>query len=76
MHIKVKDGKYVIDKIIEGETIADVLDYVQFDPKRMARSIEVWVNRSIKHGIITADEGREFISNYRSGLYSYTYLEG
>ena len=76
VHIKVKDGKYVIDKIIEGETIADVLDYVQFDPKRMARSIEVWVNRSIKHGIITADEGREFISNYRSGLYSYTYLEG
>ena len=76
VHIKVKDGKYVIDKIIEGETIADVLDYVQFDPKRMARSIEVWVNRSIKHGIITADEGRESISNYRSGLYSYTYLEG
>lgn len=75
VHIKVKDNTYEIDKIIEGETIADVLDYVQFDPKRMARSIEVWVNRSIKQGIITPDEGREFISNYRSGLYSYTYLE-
>ena len=75
VHIKVKDNTYEIDKIIEGETIADVLDYVQFDPNRMARSIEVWVNRSIKQGIITPDEGREFISNYRSGLYSYTYLE-
>ena len=75
VHIKVKDNTYEIDKIIEGETIADVLDYVQFDPKRMARSIEVWVNRSIKQGIITPDEGREFISNYRSGLYGYTYLE-
>ena len=75
VHIKVKGNVYEIDKIIEGETIADVLDYVQFDPKRMARSIEVWVNRSIKQGNITAEEGREFISNYRSGLYSYTYLE-
>lgn len=75
VHIKVKGNDYQIDKIIEGETIADVLDYVQFDPKRMARSIEIWVNRSVKQGTISAEEGREFISNYRSGLYGYTYLE-
>ena len=74
VHIAIKDDHYVIDKIIEGETIADVLDYVQFDHKRMARSIEIWVNQSVKCGAITAEEGREFISNYRSGLYGYTYL--
>ena len=75
VHIKIKGEEYQIDKIIEGETIADVLDYVQFDPKRMARSIEVWANHSVKQGIISPEEGREFISNYRSGLYGYTYLE-
>ena len=75
VHIKVKGEEYQIDKIIEGETIADVLDYVQFDPKRMARSIEVCANHSVKQGIISPEEGREFISNYRSGLYGYTYLE-
>lgn len=75
VHIKVNGDEYSIDKIIEGETIADVLDYVQFDPKRMVRSIELWVNRSVKSGAITPEEGREFISNYRSGLYGYTYLE-
>ena len=74
VHVTIKDNEYVIDKIIEGETIADVLDYVQFDHKRMARSIEIWVNQSVKSGVITAEEGREFISNYRSGLYGYTYL--
>ena len=74
VHVSVKNNEYVIDKIIEGETIADVLDYVQFDHKRMARSIEVWVNQSVKSGVITVEEGREFISNYRSGLYGYTYL--
>ena len=75
VHIKVKNGEYVIDKIIEGETVADVLEYVQFSPKRMARAIEVWVMSSVKKGIISPSEGREFLSNYRSGLYGYTYLE-
>ena len=42
VHIKVKNGEYVIDKIIEGETVADVLEYVQFTPKRMART--VWMS--------------------------------
>lgn len=75
VHIKVNGNEYEIDKIIEGETVADVLDYVQFNPKRMARSIEVWVSSSVKKGIISAEEGREFLSNYRSGLYGYTYME-
>ncbi len=75
VHVKVKNGEYVIDKIIEGETVADVLEYVQFTPKRMARTVEVWVTTSVKKGIISPEEGREFLSNYRSGLYGYTYLE-
>lgn len=75
VHVKVQGDEYRIDKVIEGETIADVLDYVQFDPRRMARSIEKWVNTSIKQGRISAEEGKEFMSNFRSGLYGYTYLE-
>lgn len=75
VHIKVKGDEYVIDKIIEGETVADVLEYVQFTPKKMARTVEVWVTSSMKKGIISPEEGREFLSNYRSGLYGYTYLE-
>ena len=75
VHVKVKGDEYVIDKIIEGETVADVLEYVQFNPKRMARMVEVWVTTSVKKGIISPEEGREFLSNYRSGLYGYTYLE-
>jgi len=74
-HVKIKGDKYIIDKVIEGETVADVLDYVQFNPKKMARRIEIWVTASVKAGRISAEEGKEFISNYRSGLYGYTYLE-
>ncbi|MBD5210022.1 MAG: biosynthetic arginine decarboxylase [Bacteroidales bacterium] len=75
VHISVYKDRYEIDKIIDGETVAEVLDYVQFDPKKLVRNVETWVSASMKAGKITAEEGREFLSNYRSGLYGYTYLE-
>ena len=75
VHVSVYDDHYEIDQIIDGETVAEVLDYVQYNPKKMVRSLETWVTSSMKAGIITPEEGREFLSNYRSGLYGYTYLE-
>ncbi len=75
VHISVKDGSYHIDQIIDGETVEEVLDYVQYNPKKLVRQLEIWVNKSFKQGKITLEEGKEFLSNYRSGLYGYTYLE-
>ena len=75
VHISVYKDRYEIDQVIEGETVAEVLDYVQFNPKKLVRNVETWVTASMKAGRITPEEGREFLSNYRSGLYSYTYLE-
>ncbi|MFO7723079.1 MAG: biosynthetic arginine decarboxylase [Bacteroidales bacterium] len=75
VHVSVNGDEYHIDQVIDGETIADVLEYVQYDAKQMVRNVERWVTSSVKSGIITATEGKEFLSNYRSGLYGYTYLE-
>lgn len=75
VHISVYRDRYEIDQIIDGETVAEVLDYVQYSPKKLVRNVETWVTRSMKEGRITPEEGREFLSNYRSGLYGYTYLE-
>jgi arginine decarboxylase len=75
VHISVTKDGYQIEQIIEGETISDVLEYVQYSPKKLVRTVETWVTQSMKEGKITVEEGREFLSNYRSGLYGYTYLE-
>ena len=75
VHISVKDGRYHIDQIIDGETVEEVLDYVQYNPKKLVRQLEIWVAKSVKAGKISLEEGKEFLSNYRSGLYGYTYLE-
>ena len=75
VHVSVDADGYSIDKTIDGETVADVLEYVQYDPKHLVRRLESWVSRAVKEERITVEEGKEFISNYRSGLYGYTYLE-
>jgi len=75
VHVTVDGSGYSIDKIIDGETVAEVLEYVQYNSKKLVRTVETWVTASVKAGSITALEGKEFLSNYRSGLYGYTYLE-
>ena len=75
VHVSMKDGHYHIDQIFDGETVEEVLDYVQYNPKKLVRQLEIWVTKSVKQGRISLEEGKEFLSNYRSGLYGYTYLE-
>jgi len=75
VHIVCKDDTYHIEKIIDGESVADVLDYVNYSDKALVRTMENWVTGSVKEGKITPQEGKEFLNIYRSGLYGYTYLE-
>ncbi len=75
VHVICTDDGYQFEQIHEGETVEDVLDYVQFSAKKLVRTMEAWVSQSMKDGIISPQEGKEFLAIYRSGLYGYTYLE-
>lgn len=75
VHITLNKDSYEIAQIIDGQAVADVLDYVEYNPKRLVRNLETWVTACMKRGAITPEEGRQFLNNYRSGLYGGTYLE-
>lgn len=75
VHITLTKDGYEIEQIIDGEPVVDVLDYVEYNPKKLVRNLEAWVSASVKKGSISAEEGRQFLNNYRSGLYGITYLE-
>lgn len=75
VHISTSEKGYNIEQVIDGETVEDVLEYAQYNAKKLVRTVESWVMSSVKQGKISLDEGKEFLSNYRSGLYGYTYLE-
>lgn len=75
VHVVCTEKGYEIEQVIDGESVADVLDYVQFNAKKLVRTMEAWVSSSVKEKRITVQEGKEFLAIYRSGLYGYTYLE-
>lgn len=75
VHISLTKDGYEIEQVVDGEPVADVLEYVEYSPKKLVRNLETWVSASMKRGAITPEEGRQFLNNYRSGLYGITYLE-
>lgn len=48
VHVTVNEKGYTIDQVIDGETVAEVLDYVQYSPKKLVRTLETWVTKSVK----------------------------
>lgn len=74
-HVEILEDSYKITKVIEGEAVDEVLSYVGYNAKTLVKQMETWVTKSVKSGIISSVEGKEYLANYRSGLYGYTYLE-
>ena len=44
--------------------LAEVLDYVQYNPKKLVRTLETWVTKSVKEGRISVEEGLSLIHIY------------
>ena len=51
VHVSVNEKGYTIEQVIDGETVAEVLDYVQYSPKKLVRTLETWVTQSVKEGV-------------------------
>ncbi|MFG0292486.1 MAG: biosynthetic arginine decarboxylase [Phycisphaerales bacterium JB050] len=76
VHISIdEDGHPSIDEYIEGDTVREVLSYVQYDPDALKKDIRKDIERATKAGQMTLDEGRELMRFYEQGLEGYTYLE-
>lgn len=69
------DGQYDFVKEIHGDSVADVLSYVEFDPKDMLVSFREKAEEAIHEGRISASERPEIMKAYDNGLRGYTYYE-
>lgn len=76
VHVSVDDdGRWRIDEIVEGDTVREVLGYVQFNPDRLRREFRREIERAVHAGRLDASEGRSLTRFYEEGLAGYTYLE-
>jgi arginine decarboxylase len=69
------DGEVVLDAVIKGDTVREVLHYVQYSADELAALMRKDVERAVRAGKISLDESRQLLSFYESGLEGYTYLE-
>ena len=75
VHVKLDDdGAPTIEEVVEGDTVDEVLRYVQFNPDWLKRSFRKVIERALKNRRITLDESRLLADFYERGLAGYTYL--
>ena len=74
VHVRLNDqGAYEITDLVEGDTVTEVLNYVQFGASQLLATFRRKVNAATA---LTREEANAFIADYVAGLEGYTYLEG
>jgi len=76
VHVTIDEqGRPSIDEVIEGDTVREVLHYVQFNADELMRTMRKSVERALRDSKLTLDESRVLLKFYENGLEGYTYLE-
>lgn len=70
-----KGGDYDLVNEIHGDSVEDVLSYVEFDVKQMRSNFRTMAERAVKSGQITPAERKDIMSVFDNGLKGYTYYE-
>jgi arginine decarboxylase len=76
LHVRVgKDGLIEYAHEIAGDTVSDVLSYVEYDPRDMIDNVRNIAEQAVRDNRITPEERREIMSAYENGMRGYTYFE-
>lgn len=75
VHISINENGYSVDDVVEGDTVGEVLSYVQYNLERLTTNIRKAAEHSIIEGRMTKTEARTLMRYYQHGLSGYTYLE-
>jgi len=76
VHVSLDDrGNVVLDAVIKGDTVKEVLDYVEFDVEGLIRKLRHDVEHAVRAGKISYEESGRMLEFYEEGLQGYTYLE-
>ncbi len=74
VHITMNDQGYQIESLVKGDTIKDVLTYVQYNVEDLIETIRRRTERALQANKITLEESQLLLQNYTQSLRSYTYL--
>jgi arginine decarboxylase len=76
VHVRLDpEGGYVVEHVVEGDEVSDVLDYVQYERRWLIEKVRRTVEGALRRGQISLDESALLRRRYEQGLYEYTYLQ-
>ena len=76
VHVRIgDDGEPVLDAVIKGDTVREVLNYVQFKADALVTQLRKDVEAAVREGRMGYEESGRLLRFYEDGLHGYTYLE-
>ena len=76
VHVCMADNdEVVVEAVIKGDTVSEVLQYVEFDPRVLVRQMRSSVEQAIRENRIDDRQAGRLLRFYEAGLEGYTYLE-
>jgi len=74
VHVALDDSGYRVDHVVEGDTVTDVLGYVEFRRHELVEKMRQATEQALREGRISLEDSALLISRYDQGLRGYTYL--
>ena len=76
VHIELTDlGEVLLEAIVKGDTVNEVLQYVQFNERDFIHRLQTAVEGAVRQGLLDHAEAGRFVKFYEEALHGYTYLE-
>jgi arginine decarboxylase len=72
--MRIEDGELFFEREQHGDSIADVLSYVEYDPKQLTENFRTLAERAVRHKRISPQQRRTIMRAFEEGLRSYTYF--
>jgi len=77
VHVSLDEhGAARLDTLIKGDTVREVLDYVEFDAEALLGKLRTDVETAVHAGQVDYEGAGRLLRFYEDGLHGYTYLEG
>ena len=70
-----EDGSFDFVGEVEGDSVADVLSYVEYQPNNLLAQFRQTAERAVRNGTISAGERQHLVNAFEAGLRGYTYYE-
>jgi arginine decarboxylase len=74
VHVKLDGDDYRVEHVVEGDSVAEVLTYVQYSKDDLISRVRRAVEVAVRDKRITPAESGRLMRRYEEGLEGYTYL--